>query len=148
MPLAKPESRFYRRVDSKLPPPSKLHRQKIGPATANGTADSWYSGNRADLWIEYKWCSRVTGNIDVYSLLSALQRHWIEARQNEGRNVAVVVGTPKGNQIFAGHTWRQSFPIGAFNLNDQQVANFIAGFCLHDYTEVPSKSRNGHKLDL
>jgi hypothetical protein len=148
VPNAKPETRFYRRVDSRLPPMSKFHRQKIGTGTTNGTADFWYSGSRADLWVEYKWANRVQGDIDVYSLLSALQRHWLASRAAEGRNVAVIVGTPQGNQIFVGETWKQSFPIGAFTLTDAQVAQYLAGFCLNDYSEVLSKGCNGHKPDL
>lgn len=76
----------------------------------SGTADYWYSGNKADLWIEYKWLKKIPTKIINLSsgdkpLLSALQQKWLTARDNEGRNVAVVVGFPEGAIILQKNMW-------------------------------------------
>ena len=148
MPNAKPETRYYVRVNRRLPSTTILHRQKFSAGFTNGTADYWYSGNKADLWIEYKWADRKQGNIDVGNLLSALQKHWLNSRTNEGRNVAVIVGTPRGSQIFVGGTWERMCPIEEFVLTDAQVAQYITGFCLYDVSESSGKNCNGSKSDV
>jgi len=73
-----------------------------------GTADWWYSGNLCDLWVEYKFLPRVPQRGDMtperYGL-TALQLDWLHRRHVEGRNVAVIVGTPKGGVIMRDLAW-------------------------------------------
>ena len=64
-----------------------------------GTPDVWYSGNKGDLWVEYKWLPKLPKLIRTRDLLSPLQLMWIEARHDEGRTVWVIVGSPEGNLI-------------------------------------------------
>lgn len=61
-----------------------------------GVPDCYYSGPRGDLWIEYKYVAKLPVKVPVPVDLSKLQRHWLEGRHAEGRNVAVVVGSPEG----------------------------------------------------
>jgi hypothetical protein len=114
----------------------------------NGTADFWYSGLTGDLWVEYKWIDRKTGEIDVSKQLSALQRHWLNSRTKEGRNVAVIVGTPQGSQIFVNGTWERMHPIEVFTLTDAQVAQYITGRCLYGVSEGTSTNCIGSKFDV
>ncbi len=72
----------------------ELHWEKMNNPYSSGTPDVWYSGNYADLWVEYKFLPTVpqTAIIDPLKLLSVLQHNWIRQRDEEGRNVAVIIG--------------------------------------------------------
>lgn len=89
---AKPETTFIRAIHSLLP--VGLHREKNNNPYGSGTPDVWYSGNKADLWVEYKFLPTLpqTAIVDPLKLLSVLQHNWIRDRSEEGRNVAVIIG--------------------------------------------------------
>jgi hypothetical protein len=59
-----------------------------------GTFDDWYSGNKADIWVEYKWGKNP---------LSQLQVQWGRERHAEGRRVFVIQGLPdrKGGMLYS-----------------------------------------------
>lgn len=86
------EHGFVRAVNTKLRP--HLHVWKIDANAANGVPDCWYSGGKADVWVEYKY-----QDTRAYSL-TKLQKHWLEERHREGRNCWLVIGTPKGVYVF------------------------------------------------
>ena len=88
---AKPETTFYTSVHRHLPPLDKLHREKMANPYRGGTADHWYDGPDADLWIEWKFIvlpKRGNTTIDLVtprgkkleSPLSALQQDWLAGR--------------------------------------------------------------------
>lgn len=80
-----------------------------------GIADVWYSGARADLWIEYKFIAipkRPDTQIKIE--LSELQQNWLKARHSEGRSVAVVVGSKDGGALFMGDSWDKNVTAGDF----------------------------------
>lgn len=134
----KPETRFYRRVNAKLT--LDVHRQKISSLYGNGTADFWYSGFKADAWIEYKWLERLSRNgVDPTKLLSSLQLHWINNRYKEGRIVYVVIGSPQGCAILEDGAWNASAPVSAFRYTISDVADFISER-LHD-SDSASRAR-------
>lgn len=103
--MSKPETRFYTAVHKLLP--RSIHREKMHNVYRGGTADVWYSGNLSDLWIEYKWVTKLPKKTFVYPflLLSPLQQQWLKGRHEEGRNVAVILGTPEGAWVFEGVSW-------------------------------------------
>ena len=71
-----------------------------------GTADVWYSGKK-DLWVEYKYDQKPpkrTGR-KVAELLTGPQQLWLSGRAKEGRNIAVIVGSPNGGLIYKGSSW-------------------------------------------
>lgn len=101
----KPESRFINSVNEKLPRP--VHREKMHNVYRGGTFDVWYSGSKADLWIEYKWIARVPKRGRVVPAMSPLQLQWGKGRNAEGRNVLVVVGCPVGAVIMRPNQWEE-----------------------------------------
>lgn len=112
---SKPESNFRLKVEKKLPP--TLHREKNANPFRGGTADCWYSGDKADLWVEYKFLPRVPqrGSVTCERLgLSPLQLQWLRGRYTEGRNVAVVVGTPAGGVIMCDLAWEKTHTVEGF----------------------------------
>ena len=85
-----------------------------------GIADSWYSGKKADLWVEYKYVKDLPVRANVKIDLSRLQKDWLKSRHAEGRNVAVIIGSPDGGVIFHGSEWEMyaddGIPITTFRL--------------------------------
>jgi hypothetical protein len=106
---SKPETRYRLRVENKLP--SGIYHLKLALPYAGGVADSWYSSTDGDLWVEYKWIPKPPVRVDLDLVggddpwISKLQQDWLRDRHEEGRNVGVIVGTPKGGLIFPGREW-------------------------------------------
>lgn len=104
----KPETRFTASLRAPLIA-AGIYPLKLSLSGANGTADCWYSGYKRDLWSEHKFLKTLPPKIDPLKLLTKLQQDWLERRYEEGRNVAVIIGSPKGCVILRGLAWK--FPI-------------------------------------
>ena len=99
---AKPETTFIQGTHKYLPDKRTLHREKMNNPYSSGTADCWYSGKAADLWVEYKYLAELPKRDSTLLVpgLSEQQQDWCRNRFNEGRNVVVVLGTKLGAVIF------------------------------------------------
>lgn len=127
--MATPENTFIDAIHRHLP--AGLYRMKNHNQYNSGIADCWYSGNAADLWIEYKFilvpkraATVITPN------LSALQKEWLGSRHIEGRNVGVIVGSKYGGVWFPGVTWETPIDAGIFRssiLSRKQLADIVLG---------------------
>lgn len=84
-----PENRFRNSLHRLLP--QELHHEKMHNPYRGGTFDDWYSGNKADIWVEYKYGKNP---------LSELQKKWGRERYEEGRKVFVIVGHPTGGVLY------------------------------------------------
>ena len=123
-----PETRFYQAINRQFrdgPYCEKMHNVYRG-----GTPDVWYSGTLDDLWVEYKWLAKLPqrASIQISKLLSPLQLLWLDERQKEGRNVAVILGTPSGAWIYENLAWHGDVTpaeFAAFSKTKQQVADYI-----------------------
>lgn len=111
---AKPENTFIASVHRHLP--DDLYRMKNHNIYNAGVPDVWYSGPKADLWIEYKFLElpkRDTTVIDLTAgkspMLSALQQDWLRKRCAEGRNVGVIVGCKEGGVWFDHMSWEHPY---------------------------------------
>jgi len=105
---AKPETTFINALHRKLPT-SVYHMKNNNPYTG-GIPDLWYSGQSGDVWVEYKFLPTMPVRADVHpaKLLSALQMEWLNGRYAEGRNVAVIIGAPKGGVLLVDRAWEMS----------------------------------------
>lgn len=105
---AKPETTFINGLHKKLPR-SVYHMKNNNPYTG-GIPDCYYSGQSGDLWIEFKYLPTMPVRADVHpaKLLSALQMEWLNGRYAEGRNVAVIIGAPKGGVLLVDRAWEMS----------------------------------------
>jgi hypothetical protein len=139
---SKPETTFYRSVHKLLG--KDVYKEKMYNPLRGGTPDVWYSGKTGDLWVEYKWLAKVPKKapIRINKLLSPLQLIWIERRYEEGRNVAVVLGTPEGAWIYHEQSWRSDLDperLRWCNITKHNVADYIRGrVCLN--VKVPVSS--------
>ncbi|MGK3946215.1 hypothetical protein ABK046_48675, partial [Streptomyces caeruleatus] len=83
-----------------------LYRMKNHNQYNGGIADVWYSGSKADLWIEYKFVKLpARDTTPITPGLSELQQLWLRERHSEGRNVGVVVGAKEGGIWLPGISW-------------------------------------------
>jgi hypothetical protein len=82
-----------------------VYKEKTSNPWRRGIADVWYSGNKNDLWIEYKYILKIPKRTDIVPDLSDLQAEWLAGRESEGRNVAVVVGCPEGCVLYRQGNW-------------------------------------------
>lgn len=113
----KPETTFIASVHRFLPKRKDPYREKMNNPYHGGTADVWYSGQKADYWIEYKFLPRVPqrgGMSPERYGLTALQMDWLRGRHSENRKVGVIVGTPKGGVILPGLSWDCEMSVEAF----------------------------------
>lgn len=117
----KPENVFRASVHKYLP--KSLHHEKMNNDFVSGTPDDWYSGNKSDLWVEYKFLPRVPQRASVFLVpdrdrrsgeLSVLQELWLNERYVEGRTVAVVVGCPDGGVILRDQEWMWEYTAQMF----------------------------------
>lgn len=147
----KPENTFRASVH-KYFDLAKLHHEKMSNPYRAGGADDWYSGkpqaHRAmtgavtrDLWVEWKFIVvpvRDDTMIDLVSgkkpPLTALQQHWLRERYNEGRNVAVGIGSAGGGVLLWNLKWEMSIPAKEFRNSTvsravlaKQITDFVQG---------------------
>lgn len=97
--MRKPETTFTSSVNKYLK--GLVHFEKMNNVFRGGTPDFWYSGDKADLWIEYKFIEIIPKS-QVVPNLSALQRDWLKRRYEEGRNVGVILGMKAGGVYLPG----------------------------------------------
>ena len=100
----KPESTFIGSVHKKFSG-KKPYIEKMYNPLRSGTPDVYYSGDVGDLWVEYKFIPRIPRSAEILPDLTPRQRRWLNDRFAEGRNVAVVLGTPDGGVIYRDQEW-------------------------------------------
>ena len=126
----KPENTFINSLNDKVPIKRRkrsakaraahrgpgIHYEKMNNPYSSGTADSWYSGNKGDIWIEFKWLPKtpVRATVDPTKLLSALQRDWLNERVEEGRKVYVVIACPDGCVLLENLAWNDVYAANTF----------------------------------
>lgn len=98
----KPENTFIASVHRLIP---SVYAEKMNNPYRGGTADVWYSGSVGDLWVEYKYLERIPRSTKILPDLTPQQARWLNNRYDEGRNVAVVLGTPAGGVIYRDKGW-------------------------------------------
>lgn len=103
---SKPETTFYNSVHKHLP--AELYRMKTHNPFIGGVPDVWYSGRKADLWIEYKFIVLPKRDSTLIKIdLSGLQTDWLRQRHTEGRNVGVIVGCKEGGLLLTHLDWEK-----------------------------------------
>ena len=102
MSTTKPENTFIRAIHRNLP---RTYAEKMNNPWRAGTADVWYSGNRGDLWVEYKYIERIPRSSAILPDLTPRQKRWLNSRYDDGRNVAVILGLPTGGVIYRDKDW-------------------------------------------
>lgn len=117
----KPENTFIKRVNKQLP--KDVYCLKTNNPYTAGVSDCWYSSFGGDLWIEYKWLGKITNS--VTAKLTELQKHWLNLRWAEGRNVACIVGSPQGALVLIDGEWNEAKETATNLLSVTELATWI-----------------------
>ena len=127
--MRKPETTFRLSVEKYLP--TSLYRMKNSNPYTTGVADSWYSGTKTDLWVEWKFqILPKRPSTLILAKPSPLQCVWLQARCHEGRNVAVILGCPDGGVVYQALSWAQALTCEQFRMRiktRRQLAAWIEG---------------------
>lgn len=107
-----------------------IHREKMNNPYRSGTADVWYSGHKADYWIEYKFLQTLPKRLDTEIVLDLTenQKLWLQNRHKEGRKVAVVCGCRIGGVIFLNLDWEKAITVKSYLskvVTRQELAQWI-----------------------
>lgn len=129
--MATPENTFIGSVHRHLP--VGLYHMKNHNQYNSGIADVWYSGDAADLWVEYKFIVAPKRPDTLITInLSELQKNWLRSRHDEGRSVGVIVGCREGGAYFKGTSWDSKITADYFRkiiLSRPALADAIALHC-------------------
>lgn len=119
------ESGFIRSVNQHLP--DEVYRWKIADRFTAGVPDTWYSGAGGSLFIEYKLLKTKPANFFTPKL-SKLQLHWLNNRYNEGVDVAVIIGMPRGGLFLSDLAWNGKVYLADHSfLSKKELAAHIKG---------------------
>ena len=126
---AKPETTFIASVHKHLPPGRRdpYYFKNNNEYTA-GIPDVWYSGQKNDLWVEYKFLDKIPIKKEFKPALSELQNIWLDERYAEGRNVAVIIGCKEGGVILMGGQWNVPMSNATFKIwvrSRKEIAEWI-----------------------
>ena len=135
---AKPETTLYTAINKSLP--KDIHREKMHNPYRGGTPDFFYSGNKADKWVEYKWMP-YNPRAAFVPTLSTLQIKWLRERHGEGRNVAVIVGSPSGVMILKALEW-ESPVVPDFSISRRDAADWIMKETQHGKENATPRGRS------
>ena len=122
---SKPETTFIASVHRHL---TDVYHEKMHNPYRGGTPDVWYSGDRGDLWVEYKYIPTIPKRAELKPALSKLQAEWLAGRRTEGRNMAVVVGCPEGCVVYTRGNWMRPLSPDEFRaslITRKQMADWI-----------------------
>ena len=127
------EHSFVKSVHRKLP--IDLYKWKIHDSYTNGVPDAMYAGDKAILFIEYKYVPALPKikTTPIKINLSKLQLQWLDNFVDMGHNAVVVVGTEDKNVlILQDKQWnkpisKENFLKKAVKLPD--LSNFILNVC-------------------
>lgn len=129
---AKPETSFSNALRDALP--EGIYSMKNNNDYTSGVPDLWFSGPKADLWVEMKFVQKLPKTVPLrpYDLLSKLQEKWLRDRYEEGRNVAVIIGCKRSTRlegfILTDLMWEKDIPTQDFNaliVSKSELVSFI-----------------------
>lgn len=123
------ETEFTRKIHRLLP--DHVYAWNISDRFTRGIPDAYYSGPAADLWVEYKFYPVLPSKtFQLGAKLTPAQRHWLQNRHAEKRNVAVVIAD-KSKAIFLENlAWTDT--IQPAYVTHKQLAQLIADKTCND----------------
>ena len=129
---AKPETNFSNALRAALP--EGVYSMKNNNDYTSGVPDVWFSGTKGDLWVEFKFVSKLPQKVPLrpYELLTSLQEKWLRERYEEGRNVAVIIGCKRDRHLegflLRDLAWEKDIQPNEFNaliLSKSELVAFI-----------------------
>ena len=147
----KPENTFIKSVHKHI----HCYAEKMCNPFTSGTPDVWYSGDKGDLWVEYKFIPKIPSlkRTKVVPTLSPRQLLWLRQQHANGRNVAVIVGCKEGAVIFKDLEWEGGISSVDFRtrlITRAQTAQWLDEKCGHavQCTNPPSEALDRDVSDV
>lgn len=133
--MSKPETTFTGAVHKHLPPGrEEPYWMKNNNVYTAGIWDVWYSGESADLWVEYKFIVLPKRDTTpILAELSELQLDWGRKRYAEGRNLAVIIGCKEGGVVLWDKDWE--LPMTAYDFKKQMKSRKELADWIINYTQ-------------
>lgn len=133
----KPEARFVTSVNRYLP--KRVYTEGMANPYRGGTPDSYYESVSNQIWIEYKWVSRIPKELNLTHskskpCLSQLQQRWLRRAHENGVPIAVIVGHRNGGIILPGLTWDTTLTKEDFeklSKTRKEIAEWITHHTVH-----------------
>lgn len=128
----KPERRFRQSI-TKYFKGKGLYAWSINDSWHAGVPDHYYSGNKADMWAEYKFFPTDRAKFDLTRpdktpKLTRIQQGWLNNQHDRGRIVRVIVGMPSGGVILLDKEWMA--PVIVHHIaTREEIANEILRIC-------------------
>ena len=118
------EHGFIKSITNKLP--KEIYRWKIQALMNNGVPDCYFSGPAGDLWVEFKFIKLPKRESTLIKPnLSALQLKWLDGRYDEGRTVAVIIGSNINSAILIDKQWYSVITNHSFVFCKQDIVKWI-----------------------
>lgn len=129
----KPERRFRQSITKHFKG-KDLYVWAINDSWHAGVPDHYYSGEKSDMWAEYKYFPTDRDKFDLRRpaktpKLTRIQQHWLNDQYDRGRNVCVIVGMPSGGVILNNKDWMKPVTVHAL-WTREQIANEVLRICV------------------
>lgn len=142
----KPENTFIASVHKYL---KQVYFEKMFNPYRSGTPDVWYSGNKSDMWIEYKFLQKLPVRSAIVLGLTDLQKKWLRDRYYEGRKVFVICGSKNGGVVFTDLTWEKPITVNDYQKrlqSRQDLAIWIHNQLSVELYDTSKSTSNGVKV--
>ena len=132
------EHGYIRSIHRLLPP--ELLKWKIHDNYAGGVPDCFYAGAAGQLWVEYKWVSKLPTRPEtvVKPKLSAQQLAWLIKMSGLSIPCAVIIGSPDGGLLLQYPSeWSQGLvnkEVRKRLRNAKQIAKKLQTLCMETST--------------
>jgi len=141
------ESQYTQSLMKKLP--NSVYKWKINCNFARGVPDLYVSGAKKDLWVELKYLQKLPKKAKVIPNLSRLQEKWLIRAKKQGRNVAVIVGSPEGGFLLLDPVeWQEGIIPSKYNaLTTQELADWIESVTCQGVWKNETKQSTGEAVN-
>ena len=128
------EHSYVKAIHKALSP--EVFKWKIHDTYAGGVPDTFYSGPKGFVWVEYKYIKKmpVQGTTTLKNTLSALQAVWLDRAVDHGQRVIVVYGFEDKALILENKEWNAAAPTKDQFINNaiprKEYINYLETICL------------------
>ena len=136
------EHGYIRSVHRHLPP--EMHKWKVHDNYAGGVPDCWYAGPAGNIWVEYKWITKLPkrDTTVIKPNLSAQQLAWLIKMSGHSISCACIIGCPEGGIVLTGKDdWLDGISRNMLSLTPAKgIASWLTQICMEMETDDYNQS--------
>ena len=141
------EHGYIRSVHRHLPP--EMHKWKVHDNYAGGVPDCWYAGPAGNIWVEYKWITKLPkrDTTVIKPNLSAQQLAWLIKMSGHSISCACIIGCPEGGIVLTGKDdWLDGISRNMLSLTPAKgIASWLTQICMEMETDDYNQNNKGGK---